>query len=381
MTLRILHCPTAVGGNPQGLARAERKLGLQSWAVSFTESPFHYELDEVLWKDHSDAVRNELSRWKLLWRALTDYDVIHFNFGMSLSPQRIGRASASSRVTGVLRGASRVYTRLLEFRDLPLLKLFDKAIFVTYQGDDARQGDYCLAHFRISPAQEVDPDYYSPASDERKRREIAIFDRYADRIYALNPDLLHVLPKRASFLPYAHIDLDVWKPAERLPDTARRPLVVHAPSHRGFKGTRHILAAVERIRGEGVGFDFMLVENLPHAEARRIYERADLVVDQVLAGWYGGLAVEAMALGKPVVAYIRPEDLTFIPDEMRRALAVISAEPATIYQVLRELLTTRRHQLPELGVNSRRYVEVWHDPLKIAARLAEDYRAALKGQP
>lgn len=379
MTLRVLHCPTAVAGNPQGLARAERKLGLQSWAVSFYQSPFRYELDEVLWDDSSAVFKNEIKRWRLLCRALRNYDVIHFNSGTPILPKRIDPVpSASSRATGVLRQVYNLYARLVEFRDLPLLKRFGKAIFVTYQGDDARQADYCRTHFRISAANEVALDYYPPGSDQRKRREIARFDRYADRIYALNPDLLHVLPKRARFLPYAHIDLEQWCLADYRPGTRRRPLVVHAPSHRGVKGTRYVLAAVERLRNEGIEFDFTLIEKLPQAEARKIYERADIAIDQLLAGWYGGLAVELMALGKPVICYIRDEDLKFIEPEMREQLPLIRAEPATITSVLRECLTTGYHRLAEIGARSRAYVECWHDSLKIARFLKDEYLAALR---
>lgn len=379
MTLRILHCPAAVAGNPQGLARAERKIGLQSWAISFYESPFRYELDEMLWNDPSAVFKNEIKRWKLLWRALRNYDVIHFNSGTPILPKRIDSVpSVSSRATGMLRRFYNLYARLVEFRDLPLLKRFGKAVFVTYQGDDARQADYCRTHFRISAVDEVTPDYYPPGSDERKRREIACFDRYADGIYALNPDLLHVLPERARFLPYAHIDLEQWRPADYRPGTRRRPLVVHAPSHQGVKGTRHILAAVERLRGEGIEFDFTLVEKLPHAEARKIYEKSDIAIDQLLVGWYGGFAVEMMALGKPVICYIRDEDLKFIDPEMRAELPLIRAEPATITAVLRECLTSGYHRLAEIGERSRAYVERWHDPIKVARFLKNEYFAVLR---
>jgi hypothetical protein len=60
--------------------------------------------------------------------------------------------------------------------------------------------------------------------------------------------------------------------------------------------------------------------------ARRIYEKADLLVDQLLAGWYGGVAVEFMALGKPVVCYLRESDLRFLPEAMRRQIPIIRAE-------------------------------------------------------
>ena len=154
---------------------------------------------------------------------------------------------------------------------------------------------------------------------------------------------------------------------------------MHAPTNRAIKGTRFILDAVSRLRAEGLELDFELVEGLEHSDAKALYRRADLVVDQLLIGWYGGLAVEAMALERPVVAYIRPEDLAFVPPEMRADLPVVSADPGTIHDVLKELLTTRRPELAELGRRGRSYVSRWHDPLAIARRLKADYEAAAAG--
>ena len=98
-------------------------------------------------------------------------------------------------------------------RDVAWLRHAGKRIFVTFQGDDARQGEYCRKNFRTTFATEVGPDYYSVASDRRKRQRIETFARYADRIFALNPDLLHVLPAGAQFLPYCHVDLADWQVA------------------------------------------------------------------------------------------------------------------------------------------------------------------------
>jgi hypothetical protein len=365
-----------VGGNPAQLARSERALGLDSWAVSFRQSPFGYACDEVLWSDSSSAILREFGRWSLLWRALNDFDVVHFNFGTPILPTSV--PSDPSRESSLLWRAHNRYRRVVEFKDLALLQRFKKAIFVTYQGDDARQADYCLANFRISPAHEVGPEYYPPGSDEQKRRDIARFARYADGIYALNPDLLHVLPPRARFLPYGHINLKDWQFGSHRPSRRARPLVIHAPSHQSAKGTRYVVAAAERLRSEGVDFDFRMVEQLSNADARKIYEEADLVVDQLLVGWYGGLTVECMALGKPVICYVREKDLRFLEPEMRSQLPVIRAEPGTIYNVLKECLTSKRLHLPEIGALGRTYVERWHDPLRIAASLKEAYETAVR---
>ena len=70
-------------------------------------------------------------------------------------------------------------------------------------------------------------------------------------------------------------------------------------------------------------------KKLSNKEARKRYETADILIDQLLAGWYGGLAVELMALGKPVICYIREDDLKYIPKEMRDELPIINAN--TLY--------------------------------------------------
>lgn len=370
----MLHCPFAVGRNPPALARAERDLGLDSTCVTIDEPPFRWEVDEVLAPD-GHPLRRELGRWRLLLRALRGADVVHFNFGSSIMPQWYPPDLVDG---GIARRLQRTYASLAELRDLPVLKRAGKAIFVTYQGDDARQGDVARALFDVTHAHEVDPAHYHPQLDARKRRSIAAFDRYADGIYALNPDLLHFLPPRASFMPYAHVEAPRWRALPPPSDPgSRAPVLLHAPTDRAAKGTRHVIDAAEQLRSEGVELELLLVENVPYDEALRLYERADLLVDQVLAGWYGAVAVELMALAKPVVAYIREEDLEGLPAGMRDELPIISATPATLTDVVRSWLTERRADLNEVGRRSRAFVERWHDPAAIAGRLKADYERAV----
>jgi glycosyltransferase involved in cell wall biosynthesis len=328
------------------------------------------------------AVHRELSRFRLLWKALREADIVHFNFGETIMPQGAhGVAWPGSPFGKGLHRLYGLYARVLEMRDVAWLKRAGKGIVVTFQGDDARQGDYCRDHFRIHPLDEVEEGYYHPAVDAHKRKRIAQFAALADRIYSVNPDLLHVLPEQAAFVPYASVDPREWP---MVPWSLREddvPVVVHAPSHRRVKGTRFLLEAVARLRAENVPLEFVLVENMTHAEARRLYERAHLLVDQVLLGWYGAVAVECMALGKPVICYIREEDLAFLPAGMRADLPILSAGPDTIYETLKTWLTARRGDLAEVGRRGRAYVETWHDPRKIAARLKTDYEAIRATRP
>lgn len=377
--IRILHCPNIVGGHAQNLARFERKLGLDSWAVALKTNYADYECDEVLCKEKYGILKQEFKRWLLLFRALFCYDIIHLNFGSTILTLRLDDRPIF-KLDFKFFSLRSLYFKIFEYKDLWLMKIFKKAIIVTYQGDDARQKDFCVENFEITHAKEVGSEYYPPGSDEKKRKTISKFNFYADIIYALNPDLLHVLPHKTKFLPYGHIDIEEWKYIGVNRDHLQTPVVLHAPSHEDAKGTKYIIDAVERLKKENITFTFILVEGMSIAEAKRQYEKADLLVDQLLAGWYGGLAVELMALGKPVICYIREEDLKFITDEMRNDLPIINATPNSIYSVLKEWLTNKKRFLNETGKKSRSYVEKWHDPIIIAQRLKNDYEAVLESK-
>jgi glycosyltransferase involved in cell wall biosynthesis len=146
-------------------------------------------------------------------------------------------------------------------------------------------------------------------------------------------------------------------------------VILHAPSSRRRKGTEHVIAACEALDVE-----LDIVEGLRHDEARRRYERADIVVDQLHAGWYGIFALEAMALGKPVLSYLRAEAV----QETERELGV----EVPIMPVTRETLRDRLAELAagaderrRIGALSRAYVERLHDADKGADRLIAIYRS------
>jgi hypothetical protein len=343
--IRVLHAPAAVGGQAPGLAAAERELGLESTVVTLHEPPFGYPVDRVLAPPGTSTVHREWRRWREIVLA-RKYDIVHFNFGSSLAPGHYGMAGRGGAVYGA-------YSRLLEQLDLRLLRR--PRIFVTFQGDDVRpSGD--------------EPD------DALKRRRARRFSETAAGMYVLNPDLLEHVPG-AVFLPYASVDPRGWTPVPLTPaDTLR---LVHAPSDRARKGTDAIVAAVERLRASGVAVDLELVEGQPRAEARRAYERADVLVDQLVVGWYGGVAVEAMALAKPVVAHLDSAALQRAPDDLRAELPIVAADAAGLEVALRDLALRPRDDLVELGLRGRAFVERWHDPLAVARRTKSDYERAL----
>src|SRR4029079_16574843 len=91
------------------------------------------------------------------------------------------------------------------------------------------------------------------------------------------------------------------------PSTGPPRLVLHAPTNRLIKGTRYVERAYDALRARFGATRFETVEQVPWAALRDRMAEADVVVDQVFMGWYGMVAVEARAMGKPVLCFIRPD--------------------------------------------------------------------------
>jgi glycosyltransferase involved in cell wall biosynthesis len=340
---RILHAPFDVAGNAYGLSRAERRLGLTSDVAIFApgglgygfDIDMHAGIDEPVW-------RRFRRRAAFLRRAVDRYDLFHFNFGQTiLQVRQLG----------------------LVADELAWLRRHGKAVLFTYQGSDVRPSDHC-------PCTRPECRQLDRYRQRAARRAL----RYADRVFYQNPDLRQWLPG-ASFLPYATVDAREMRP-QPLPDR-KELVVVHAPTNREIKGTHHVVGAIETLRAEGIPIRLDLVEGVTRDVSLERLAHADLLIDQLLLGWYGTVAVEAMALRRPVMAYIRedePEDNPFGAE-----LPVVRTTPATLLDELRSLAAdqARRRVLGEAG---RAFVEQYHDPMAIARRALEG-RVDLRGLP
>jgi hypothetical protein len=161
------------------------------------------------------------------------------------------------------------------------------------------------------------------------------------------------------------LDLAAYSPAP--PSDRSRPLVVHAPSDRVRKGTEHVIRACEELDVE-----LDIVERAPHTEARARYERADIVVEQLNAGWHGVFGLEAMALGKPVVTYLKDDVVRRTEEAFGVRVPIVSATKDTLAERLRPLVESPAERR-RIGAESRAYVERVHDIDKVADRLIELY--------
>jgi len=369
--MRVIHAPSIIAGNAIGLSRAERAIGLESRVVAALPHAFGYQPD-LTWARSRLAI--EFRRRSLLRYVLANADVVHFNFGSSLYPRTLqdDRAPTHRRAAYALHN---LLARPFELRDLRTIRAHGIGIVVTFQGDDARQGS-SDRHWLVRES-----GNYGPSSDAAKARRIRVWDEFAYAIFALNPDLLDHLPARAQFLPYSAFDprTATYEPRPALTRFSQeRPMrIVHAPSDRRTKGTRFVEAAIAGLQGRGLPISLQLVEGMSHQQALQAYRQADVLVDQLLTGWYGGLAVECMAMGIPALAYLDAADIARVPGPMAEAIPVLDIRPEDASEAIERAMGRLERDGGEWSRRSRAYVERFHDPIAVATSLVPVYEAAI----
>jgi O-antigen/teichoic acid export membrane protein/glycosyltransferase involved in cell wall biosynthesis len=259
-------------------------------------------------------IRRQVAQWRAFIRLLPQTDVFHFYFGLTFVPKSL---------------------------QFPILRMLRKKSVLHFLGSDIR-------------GRSPEELSYSGSADAQ------IVGSY-DAIRWV-PDA-HVVPPG--------IDLRQFQP---VPTSDRaRPVVVHAPSNRARKGTEHVIAACKELDVE-----LEIVEGLHHEEARKRYERADIVVDQLNAGWYGLFAIEAMALGKPVVTALHEDAVARTESAFGVEVPLVNATADTLVDALRPLVDSPEERR-RIGEASRRYVEEVHDADRNAEKLLEIYDEV--GQP
>ena len=257
---------------------------------------------------HGGFLRRQATQWRALLRLLPQTDVFHFYFGLTLVP------------------------RSLQF---PVLKAFRKKSVMHYLGSDIRG----------------------------KTPEELAFGKKAGAEIVGSYDAIRWVPE-AEFVPPG-IDVASIEPSP--PSDRSRPVILHAPSSRRRKGTEEVIAACE-----GLDADLLLVEGLHHEEAFERYREADIVVDQLNAGWYGLLAIECMALGKPVVTFLHDEAVRRTEEALGERVPIVRATKQDLRERLEPLVASAAERR-RIGAESRAYVERVHDLEHVADRLLDLY--------
>lgn len=312
-----------------------RKLGVNARSLTYYPNYLKYKTDYLL---DIQAFPDSKSIELLQRHMINKFDVFHFHFGTSLNPNN---------------------------SDLLQLKKANKAVLMQYWGSEVRM---------LSIAKQINPYIQVKVSDEEQiKRRLEYLASLIDHCVVSDHELYQYVKgyhKQVHFIKQS-IDLDSYTPDPNFVFRKHKPVVVHAPTSPEIKGTQYILKAVEDLKHH-FDFEFILVQGKSHDEARKIYQQADIVLDELLCGSYGILAIESMAMGKPVITYINEHIRETYPAE----LPLVSANPLTVKEVLKNLLTDWDLRV-QLGKQGRAYVEKHHDVKAIANQFLNLYQTIL----
>lgn len=331
--MNVLHIPY---GSPMiDLCNALRLEGIHATSCHFYSNRYNFKPDLNL---HLDTFASNLREEKIkefINQALDKYDIFHFHFGATFLPDK---------------------------SDLEILKKAGKKMVVHHHGSDVRMLSKAA---QLNPYVRVKPGW----PEEKILTELSVLSSYIDHAFVQDFELEGYIKdfyKEVHVVPHA-IDPDQFQPS--YPEAKSSPLIVHAPTLRDLKGTEFILDAVKELEQSGLSFDFELIEGLTYQETQNLLSKADIVIDQLRIGASGYISTEAMAYGKPVICYIRPD----LVDKYPSGFPIVNANPDSITAVLRNLIS-QPDNWKELGKQGRSYVERNHSTAKVGASYIEVYK-------
>lgn len=323
----VLHAPTEIAGQMGLLCGGLRSLDINASGYNWFQSYIQYNENII----NTDAFELAHFAHYLTRKA----DVFHFHNGDTLT---VGHS------------------------ELPALQSMGKKMIMHHWGGDVR------TKWRTQQLNRYELPYnYFP--DEEIERHLRYLSEYISTAIVQDYELY---PHVKDYYPNVHV-LPLACNTKRItpfyPDPQRTvPVVLHAPTNREFKGSIYVEQAIERLKPLA-NFEYQLIDHVSHARAMELYARGDIIVDQLLCGTYGMLSVEAMALGKVVVTYVRDDVRAHLPTDF----PIVVATPETLADVLLPLLQDAelRHKI---GVRSRAFVEQFHSVNSVARQLADIYR-------
>ena len=378
--LSVIHCPEQVGSHPAILSKYERKLGALSLSVSESSNPYATDSDINFGSLTSSMLITEILRIKLIITTPYSDGVIHLNNGRFITPFfGEGVHPKERNFPPSVRKLFRLYAKCLLQTEIALSRLSAgrKAVFLTFQGSDARETQCFIdKHQENGLANAI--VRRSGKTNKSIRSKKMMLSGIADKIYSLNPDLLTVLPKGAEFLPYA---TEAALNAKVVPIKQSGEFVVgHAPTHRMVKGTDCVLNVIERLKNRGYNIRLELIENLKRVDALKKFGQIDVFVDQLIIGWFGVVSLEVIALGKPVICFVKGKGLKFVPEKMLADLPILNADETSLESKILEVYNMNVEQKTNLATKGIKFLKTWYDPQMIADRVVKDYKAVLSGR-
>jgi glycosyltransferase involved in cell wall biosynthesis len=334
--LKVLQGSMEIANQMSTLSSILKIKGHYSRTLCYYPNYLNYDSDYKL--DLTDSTNydlNTLKSKKLSVELIPNFDLFHFHFGTSLT---------------------------LDRTDLTVLKQLKKKVLMQHWGSDVRMYSKAVKNNPFVVVKNLNEDTL--------KRELNFLAKYIDHCVVGDFELCDTLSEHYNNVHVVPTMLDINKyPINNFPIKNEKLLIVHAPTSPEVKGSKYIIKSIEELQLK-YDFDFKLVQGMPHEQAKLIYQKADLIIDQILVGSHGLFALESMAMGKTVICWISD----FMKDKYPKDIPIISANPTDIKEKI-EFVLNNKDMLDEIGRKGRTYVEKYHDMNKVSLQMIKLYQS------
>ncbi len=342
---KVFHGLVNYGTQSGIFANKLRENNIYAQSVTF-QDPFKRQTDIVLKGSDNFITKIYFYVLNLIIKinCFFKFDIFHFYYGKTLLPNQI---------------------------DLYFYKLLGKKVIMEYLGNDIQLYGVSKEKYKFTNVTHMMTEDEGLIADQNILKRFSHEKKYIDKTYVCAP-LYSEFAENSEVIPLA-IDINQFNYTPLPPLVDNTIKIMHAPTHRGFKGTSFIIEAIEKLKLEGFQIELDLVEGVTHQELINRYKNCHLFIDQILGGWYGTATIEAMAIGRPTMVFLREEYFDYI--NWGKEIPIINVNPDTFYNGLKQLLINNPfEQLNVLGVKSRNFIETFHDADLVTQKLIKDYQ-------
>lgn len=329
--LKVLFAPIEIANQMNTYSIGLNNRDVDSYTLNEYESYLNYKSDFFV--DANNIGERELDKIALM---IAEFDVFHLFFGESL-----------------LSGNN----------DIDVINELNKKIVMNYWGTDVRIKEIALKNNKYVKVK--------CGNEEGKKDRIKYLSERINTCIVADSELAQYIDKYYKNIEYVPAGILIKDDNELINEESqdnKSITIVHAPTSRFCKGSDFIISAINNLQKK-YKINFILVENMKNEEAKKIYKKADIIIDQILGGTYGIFAIEAMNMGKPVITYIADAYKDGYPSE----IPIISANPDDIEIVLENKIRNI-DETKLLGKRGIDYVRKYHDTMKIAEKLIYIYK-------
>ena len=332
--MKVFHGLVNYGTQAGLLSQGLREEGIEAFSAVYDDSYFKRKIDFNITRDITSkcSIVRRWKRLKFLLSIFREYNVFHFYFGTTLLPYNI---------------------------DAPFYRLFGKKVVMEYLGTDVT---LWLGYNGVD-------GHGRPVDRIKIIKKVQKQARQFDRQLVCAP-CYYPSVDNSTILPLA-LDLSTFSyhPLELYPN--KELTIMHCPTNRQQKKSDYIEAALDKLKLEGYHFKYKCITNVSHDQLKQEYITSDIVIDQ-LNGWFGTVSIEAMALGRPVIAGYYPHLCHY--DSRYENMPIINADVYNIHDVLKDILDGK-YDLEEISKKSREFVMRTHDLKSVIKQLIGIYEA------